>query len=203
MASHKIAKNGPADEIELSVAQALFDLENNVADLKKELKPLQISSAKEVSFYFSLVFHRPEEPGGDRHYQPTDTGWGERQQEGKKEVAKQGGRNPSLKQTTAYVNEAPEEGPDVNQTLSRRETASTFLHQGSYNRVGKRGKTRSLCGYSYFARVSQFAETTHVFVGVNPSILNLSTGPSGVFINRTMDAEDTETYIYRQHCGPN
>ncbi|KAF9948334.1 40S ribosomal protein [Mortierella alpina] len=48
MASHKIAKNGPADEIELSVAQALFDLENNVADLKKELKPLQISSAKEV-----------------------------------------------------------------------------------------------------------------------------------------------------------
>ena len=49
MASHKIAKNGPADEIELSVAQALFDLENNVNDLKKELKPLQISSAKEVS----------------------------------------------------------------------------------------------------------------------------------------------------------
>ncbi|KAG0359806.1 40S ribosomal protein S7 [Gamsiella multidivaricata] len=48
MASHKIAKNGPADEIELSVAQALFDLENNVADLKKELKPLQISSAKEI-----------------------------------------------------------------------------------------------------------------------------------------------------------
>ncbi|KAF9202292.1 40S ribosomal protein, partial [Podila verticillata] len=48
MASHKIAKNGPADEIELSVAQALFDLENNVNDLKKELKPLQISSAKEV-----------------------------------------------------------------------------------------------------------------------------------------------------------
>ncbi|KAG0326803.1 40S ribosomal protein [Podila horticola] len=48
MASHKIAKNGPADEIELSVAQALFDLENNVNDLKKELKPLQISSAKEI-----------------------------------------------------------------------------------------------------------------------------------------------------------
>ncbi|KAF9434404.1 40S ribosomal protein, partial [Entomortierella beljakovae] len=48
MASHKIAKNGPADEIELAVAQALFDLENNVNDLKKELKALQISSAKEV-----------------------------------------------------------------------------------------------------------------------------------------------------------
>jgi len=57
MASHKIAKNGPADEIELSVAQALFDLENNVADLKKELKPLQIASAKEVRKR-SLVYHR-------------------------------------------------------------------------------------------------------------------------------------------------
>lgn len=51
MASHKIAKPAgaaPADEIELSVAQALVDLENNVAELKKELRPLQISSAKEV-----------------------------------------------------------------------------------------------------------------------------------------------------------
>lgn len=50
MASHKIAKkNGPADELELSVAQALYDLESNVNDLKAELTPLQISSAKEVS----------------------------------------------------------------------------------------------------------------------------------------------------------
>jgi small subunit ribosomal protein S7e len=48
MASHKIAKNGPVDEIELSVAQALVELENNVADWKKELAPLRISSAKEV-----------------------------------------------------------------------------------------------------------------------------------------------------------
>ncbi|CAO3668550.1 unnamed protein product [Umbelopsis vinacea] len=51
MASHKIAKPAgaaPADEIELSVAQALLNLENNVAELKKELRPLQISSAKEV-----------------------------------------------------------------------------------------------------------------------------------------------------------
>jgi small subunit ribosomal protein S7e len=51
MASHKIAKPAgaaPADEVELSVAQALVDLENNVAELKKELRPLQISSAKEV-----------------------------------------------------------------------------------------------------------------------------------------------------------
>jgi small subunit ribosomal protein S7e len=53
MASHKIAKPAgaaPADEIELSVAQALLDLENNVAELKKELRPLQISSAKEVRY---------------------------------------------------------------------------------------------------------------------------------------------------------
>lgn len=36
------------DEIELTVAQALLDLENNVADLKAELRPLQISAAREV-----------------------------------------------------------------------------------------------------------------------------------------------------------
>jgi small subunit ribosomal protein S7e len=62
MASHKIAKNGPADEIELSVAQALFDLENNVADLKKDLKALQISSAKVVS----LSFKRRKEAVGEQ-----------------------------------------------------------------------------------------------------------------------------------------
>lgn len=52
MASHKIAKPAgvPADEIEQTVAQALFDLENNVSELKKELRPLQFSAAKEVSF---------------------------------------------------------------------------------------------------------------------------------------------------------
>jgi small subunit ribosomal protein S7e len=36
------------DETELSVAQALIDLENNVPDLKAELRPLQISAAREV-----------------------------------------------------------------------------------------------------------------------------------------------------------
>lgn len=47
----KIVKPAGAqpDELELSVAQALLDLESSVADLKKELRPLQISSAKEVS----------------------------------------------------------------------------------------------------------------------------------------------------------
>jgi hypothetical protein len=36
------------DETEISVAQALIDLENNVPDLKAELRPLQISAAREV-----------------------------------------------------------------------------------------------------------------------------------------------------------
>ncbi|KAI8379593.1 40S ribosomal protein S7 [Radiomyces spectabilis] len=47
----KIAKPAgaaPADEFEISVAQALLDLENNVAELKKDLRPLQITAAKEV-----------------------------------------------------------------------------------------------------------------------------------------------------------
>lgn len=37
----------PPDETELSVAQALIDLES-VAELRAELRPLQISAAKEV-----------------------------------------------------------------------------------------------------------------------------------------------------------
>lgn len=50
---HKIfrtanAPNTPPDETEVKVAQALFDLENNVPDLKAELRPLQISAAREV-----------------------------------------------------------------------------------------------------------------------------------------------------------
>ncbi|KAI7882873.1 40S ribosomal protein S7 [Lichtheimia hyalospora FSU 10163] len=51
MASHKITKVAGAqatNEFELSVAQALVDLENNVAELKKDLRPLQITAAKEV-----------------------------------------------------------------------------------------------------------------------------------------------------------
>ncbi|KAI9008923.1 40S ribosomal protein S7 [Phycomyces nitens] len=51
MASHKIAKlsgASPADEFELSVAQALLDLQNNVPELKKDLSGLQITGAKEV-----------------------------------------------------------------------------------------------------------------------------------------------------------
>lgn len=42
------APTTPPDETELSVAQALIDLENNVPELKAELRPLQISAAREV-----------------------------------------------------------------------------------------------------------------------------------------------------------
>ncbi|THH06801.1 hypothetical protein EW145_g3836 [Phellinidium pouzarii] len=50
---HKILRtaNAPTstpDETETSVAQALIDLENNVPELKAELRPLQISAAREV-----------------------------------------------------------------------------------------------------------------------------------------------------------
>jgi len=50
---HKISRTAnapttPPDETEVKVAQALIDLENNVPDLKNELRPLQISAAREV-----------------------------------------------------------------------------------------------------------------------------------------------------------
>jgi small subunit ribosomal protein S7e len=50
---HKIlrtanAPTGPPDELETSLCQALVDLENNVPELKSELRPLQISAAREV-----------------------------------------------------------------------------------------------------------------------------------------------------------
>ncbi|KAH9991648.1 40S ribosomal protein S7 [Russula compacta] len=50
---HKILRtaNAPTtapDETETAVAQALLDLENSVPDLKSELRPLQISAAREV-----------------------------------------------------------------------------------------------------------------------------------------------------------
>ncbi|KAF9647042.1 40S ribosomal protein S7 [Thelephora ganbajun] len=42
------APTTPPDETELKVVQALIDLENNVPDLKTELRSLQISAAREV-----------------------------------------------------------------------------------------------------------------------------------------------------------
>ncbi|BFZ55732.1 ribosomal protein S7A [Savitreella phatthalungensis] len=46
-AANKITKV-TQDPIELTVAQALYDLETSVADLKADLRPLQISAAREV-----------------------------------------------------------------------------------------------------------------------------------------------------------
>jgi len=42
------APDAPPDEVETSVAQAFLDLENNVPELKMELRALQFSAAKEV-----------------------------------------------------------------------------------------------------------------------------------------------------------
>ncbi|CAG8495775.1 7587_t:CDS:2 [Diversispora eburnea] len=52
MSEKKIAKRSgtlTTDETAKQIAQALYDLENNVPELKKDLKPLQITDAKEVS----------------------------------------------------------------------------------------------------------------------------------------------------------
>ena len=50
MAEKKIAKRQGqiSTETANSIAQALYDLENNVPELRKDLKPLQITDAKEV-----------------------------------------------------------------------------------------------------------------------------------------------------------
>jgi small subunit ribosomal protein S7e len=47
---HKIVKTGGAvpDELELSVAQEIFNLESSAADLKADLHDLHISAAKEI-----------------------------------------------------------------------------------------------------------------------------------------------------------
>ncbi|KAK4083617.1 uncharacterized protein Triagg1_1279 [Trichoderma aggressivum f. europaeum] len=51
-AINKIAANSPSrqnpSELEQNIAQALFDLETNTADLKVALRPLQIVSAREI-----------------------------------------------------------------------------------------------------------------------------------------------------------
>jgi small subunit ribosomal protein S7e len=49
-AANKIVKVGAPDETELQVAQALFDLETSMPDLKRDLRPLQFNSAREVRF---------------------------------------------------------------------------------------------------------------------------------------------------------
>jgi small subunit ribosomal protein S7e len=51
--AHKIqrtanAPTGPPSDLETRIAQALIELETNVPELKAELRPLQLSTAKEV-----------------------------------------------------------------------------------------------------------------------------------------------------------
>ena len=51
-ALNKISANSPSrqhpSEVETSIANALFDLESNIADMKTALRPLQFVSAREV-----------------------------------------------------------------------------------------------------------------------------------------------------------
>lgn len=51
-ALNKIAPNSPSrqnpSEIETSIANALYDLETNIPDMKSSLRPLQFVSAREV-----------------------------------------------------------------------------------------------------------------------------------------------------------
>jgi small subunit ribosomal protein S7e len=54
-AAAKIAKVGAPDETDLAVAQALYDLETSAPDLRKELRPLQFNSAREVRSPHNLV----------------------------------------------------------------------------------------------------------------------------------------------------
>ncbi|KAI9293030.1 30S ribosomal protein S7e [Neoconidiobolus thromboides FSU 785] len=63
-AEHKIVKAADvkATELELNVAQALIDLEKNNPELKKDLRPLQINTAKEIEIgagRFAIVIFFP------------------------------------------------------------------------------------------------------------------------------------------------
>ncbi|KAK4079625.1 hypothetical protein Trihar35433_730 [Trichoderma harzianum] len=61
-AINKIAANSPSrqnpSELEQNIAQALFDLETNTADLKVALRPLQIVSARENGIIDTLSLSR-------------------------------------------------------------------------------------------------------------------------------------------------
>lgn len=55
-ALNKIASTSPSrqtpSELETSIANALYDLESNIPDMKTALRPLQFVSAREVSISF-------------------------------------------------------------------------------------------------------------------------------------------------------
>lgn len=54
-ALNKIAATSPSrqhpSELETSIANALYDLESNIPDMKTALRPLQFVSAREVSLF--------------------------------------------------------------------------------------------------------------------------------------------------------
>jgi len=69
MSINKIAHNSPShanpSELESSIAQALYDLEQSVSDLKSALRPLQFHSAKEVITMLYEISQSPlQTPGG-------------------------------------------------------------------------------------------------------------------------------------------
>jgi len=57
-ALNKIAPNSPSrqhpSELETSIANALYDLESNIPDMRSALRPLQFVSAREVRFSFAV-----------------------------------------------------------------------------------------------------------------------------------------------------
>ena len=60
---NKIAANSPSrqspSELETSIANALYDLENNTQDLKASLRPLQFVSAREVGLIPAACSTKP------------------------------------------------------------------------------------------------------------------------------------------------
>ena len=58
-ALNKIAATSPSrqkpSELETSIANALYDLESNIPDMKTALRPLQFVSAREVSIPFNKL----------------------------------------------------------------------------------------------------------------------------------------------------
>ena len=60
-ALNKIAGSGASrqnpSELETNIANALFELETNIPDLKSALRPLQFVSAREVSSSNHLISH--------------------------------------------------------------------------------------------------------------------------------------------------
>ena len=70
-ALNKIAPTSPSrqhpSELETSIANALYDLESNIPDMKSALRPLQFVSAREVRGYYCNSRHTPFQIHASRH----------------------------------------------------------------------------------------------------------------------------------------